>query len=248
MNGNIGTEKEIVRNLVVDVTKDGSLILESLVSQLKLKGYYLDGAAFAYYSRQHEIYICCATDPIPKTSIIPPEDYPTQHSPLIIRAKLAPLAQDTLNAGNGESPEVKEKKRPKERKISFVISKVLEWRKLYAGMIDDNGQIIKYSLEEAADKVGIAKKSLDDYMLQLRLGKKYGYDFQQNKDKKIGDLRSFIKAKRMHEKFGNGENMVDGSAEENSDAAEAMDDDDSGVAKPKPTKAGGRKKQTVKGK
>eukprot|EP00826_Nyctotherus_ovalis_P039992 TRINITY_DN3889_c0_g1_i12.p1 TRINITY_DN3889_c0_g1~~TRINITY_DN3889_c0_g1_i12.p1 ORF type:complete len:159 (+),score=75.03 TRINITY_DN3889_c0_g1_i12:26-478(+) len=95
--------------------------------------------------------------------------------------------------------DIKEKKRPKERKISFVINKVMEWRKLYTGMIDDNGQIIKYSLEDAADKVGISKKSLDDYMLQLRLGKKYGFNFHENKDNKIGILRNYIKDHRKNE-------------------------------------------------
>ena len=93
----------------------------------------------------------------------------------------------------------KEKKRPKERKISYVINKVMEWRKLYTGMIDDNGIIKKYSLEEAADMVGMSKKSLDDYMLQLRLGKRYGFDFQENKDNKIGMLRTFIKECRKNE-------------------------------------------------
>eukprot|EP00826_Nyctotherus_ovalis_P039993 TRINITY_DN3889_c0_g1_i19.p3 TRINITY_DN3889_c0_g1~~TRINITY_DN3889_c0_g1_i19.p3 ORF type:complete len:108 (-),score=44.06 TRINITY_DN3889_c0_g1_i19:123-446(-) len=75
----------------------------------------------------------------------------------------------------------------------------MEWRKLYTGMIDDNGQIIKYSLEDAADKVGISKKSLDDYMLQLRLGKKYGFNFHENKDNKIGILRNYIKDHRKNE-------------------------------------------------
>eukprot|EP00826_Nyctotherus_ovalis_P050055 TRINITY_DN6096_c0_g2_i1.p1 TRINITY_DN6096_c0_g2~~TRINITY_DN6096_c0_g2_i1.p1 ORF type:complete len:104 (+),score=31.78 TRINITY_DN6096_c0_g2_i1:566-877(+) len=69
----------------------------------------------------------------------------------------------------------------------------MEWRKLYAGLIDNNGQIMKYSLEEAAQKVGISKKSLDDYMLQLRLGRRYDFDFQANKDHKVGVLRAYIK-------------------------------------------------------
>jgi len=89
---------------------------------------------------------------------------------------------------------LKERKRPKERKIAYVVNKVMEWRKLYTGLIDNNGQIVKYSLEEAAAKVGISKKSLDDYILQLRLGKKYGFDFQEHKDNKVGVLRAFIKS------------------------------------------------------
>ena len=44
--------------------------------------------------------------------------------------------------------------------------------------------------------VGISKKSLDDYLLQLRLGRKYGFNFNQNKTKKVGILRAFVKNHR----------------------------------------------------
>ena len=40
-----------------------------------------------------------------------------------------------------------------------------------------DGNMLRYSLEDAAQKVGVAKKSLDDYLLQLRFGKKFGFDF-----------------------------------------------------------------------
>ena len=59
-------------------------------------------------------------------------------------------------------------KRSKERKIGYIIEKVFLWRKLYNGFEDENGKIIKLTLEEAAEKVGISKKSLDDYLIQLR--------------------------------------------------------------------------------
>jgi hypothetical protein len=62
----------------------------------------------------------------------------------------------------------KKSKRSKERKINFIIEKVLLWRKLYNGFEDEKGNTIKLTLEEAADKVGISKKSLDDYLIQIR--------------------------------------------------------------------------------
>lgn len=49
---------------------------------------------------------------------------------------------------------------------------------------------------QAADLVGISKKSLDDYFCQLRLGEKFGFDFHQNLDEKIGVLRTFVKKHR----------------------------------------------------
>ena len=49
----------------------------------------------------------------------------------------------------------------KERKIGEVVAKVLKWRKIY-----EDGK--RMSLEEAAKFVGMSKKSLDDYLLQLK--------------------------------------------------------------------------------
>jgi len=55
---------------------------------------------------------------------------------------------------------------------------------------------LRYSLEDAASKVGVSKKSLDDYLLQLRFGKKFEFDFQKHKDDKVGVLRSYVKTEK----------------------------------------------------
>lgn len=47
----------------------------------------------------------------------------------------------------------------------------------------------------AAERVGISKKSLDDYFLQLKNGQKNGFNFNEHKQDKIGILRSFNKRK-----------------------------------------------------
>ena len=57
------------------------------------------------------------------------------------------------------------------------------------------------SLEEAARQVAISKKSLDDYLLQLRNGRKYGFNFNEHKDDKIGILRAF---NRKHKSIDKG--------------------------------------------
>ena len=87
-------------------------------------------------------------------------------------------------------------KRTKERKIEFIVEKVNAWRRLYNGFYNENGEYTRYSLDQAAKMVGISKKSLDDYLLQLRLGRKYGFNFNQNKTKKVGILRAFVKRHR----------------------------------------------------
>jgi cell division protein FtsI/penicillin-binding protein 2 len=91
-------------------------------------------------------------------------------------------------------------RRTKERRISFVIEKVSLWRKLYNGVEDSSGNLVRYSLDEAASKIGISKKSLDDYLLQLRFGKRYGFDFNKYKEDKIGKLRQFVKKQKSEMK------------------------------------------------
>ncbi len=80
-------------------------------------------------------------------------------------------------------------RRLKERKIKHVIEKVLKWRELYAG-IDSKDKI---PLEEGAKIVNISKKTLDDYLSQIKKGKKYGFNFNEHKNDKIGVLREFIR-------------------------------------------------------
>ena len=50
-----------------------------------------------------------------------------------------------------------------------------------------------YNYQDAADALGISKKSLDDYYYQLRVGEKYEFDFIQNMDENIKTLRNFVK-------------------------------------------------------
>ena len=93
------------------------------------------------------------------------------------------------------------KKRTKERTITEIIEKVSTWRKLYNGVMipnKDTGevQLQRWSLEDAAAKVKVSKKSLDDYLLQLRFGKKFGFDFEQHRESKVGVLRSFVKGEK----------------------------------------------------
>ena len=52
--------------------------------------------------------------------------------------------------------------------------------------------------------MGISKKSLDDYLLQLRFGKKFGFDFEANKHQKVGALRLFVKNEKAIVKKQNG--------------------------------------------
>ena len=68
-------------------------------------------------------------------------------------------------------------KRAKERTIGEIIKKVFLWKKIYQGIPDENGNKKKLTLQQAAEEVNLSKKSLDEYLNQLLLGKQYGFNF-----------------------------------------------------------------------
>jgi len=104
----------------------------------------------------------------------------------------------SLSSNNEDSHESEVAcRRSKERRIDFVIEKVKLWRRLFNGYIDaKSGKLIRYSLEESARKVGLSKKSLDDYLLQIRFAKRFGFDFETHKHDNIGVLRQFVKREK----------------------------------------------------
>ena len=59
------------------------------------------------------------------------------------------------------------------------------------------------TLQDAAEKVDISKKSLDEYLNQIRFGKLLGFDFNKHRNDKVGVLRGFVKTQmsNMEEKF-----------------------------------------------
>ena len=101
---------------------------------------------------------------------------------------------------NGQAELSKGSRRTKERKIGEVILAVKRWRELYTtGELKENGMYQQLSLEEAALKVSISKKSLDDYFLQLKNGQKNGFNFNEHKNDKIGILRAYNKKNKKAE-------------------------------------------------
>lgn len=145
---------------------------------------------FLYYSKSRGIYVYCGSSEDVEEASIPLDDIEDDTVRLRCRKAMEPNEKQLVkNCFNGN-------KTIKERKISEIIKKVTKWRKLYTGTLAPDGTIIRYSSKEAASIIGIAKKTLDDYLLQLRIGKKYGFDFNYHNDDKIGVLRSFVKEKK----------------------------------------------------
>lgn len=174
--------------------------MNEVVSHLKSMGYPVSNAIFTYFSTANRIFTFCGKDPYSEPVYIPLADCQER---LILKCREP--SQRILNPSNqvANNPALKKKslnKRNKERKITEIIEKVSQWRQLYTGTPGPDGQTVKYTLEEASAKVGIAKKTLDDYLLQLRAGKKYGFDFNTHKESKVGVLRSFVKTAKTQDK------------------------------------------------
>lgn len=121
------------------------------------------------------------------------------------------LTQNTVNSTEDMDEESEEEsenrtkkrcRRTKERRIGHVIEKVIEWRKLYSGTSDQSRQHQKFSLEDAAKKVRISKKSLDDYMYQIRNGYYTGFNFNEHYNEKVGILRDYVRQQKKSEKKG----------------------------------------------
>lgn len=204
-NNSIFYEREIISSLSFLVYQNDKIKLFDVISKLKSYGYPLTGAMISIYSKLAEDYVFIGADPIDQNFFISTSEYNLKLIKLRvishIEDKLMPeinpdvLGQEFLPRKNSNLDNNKSK-RTKERKIGYIIEKVNSWRKLYNGFYDDNGKFTKYSLDEAAKIIGISKKSLDDYLLQLRLGRKFGFDFNSNKNQKVGILRSYVKQKR----------------------------------------------------
>ena len=69
---------------------------------------------------------------------------------------------------------------------------MITWRKYY--------KVQNISFQDGATKLGMKKKTLDDYFLQIKQGKLYGFDFEHNSNNKIGVLRAFVKKMRENDK------------------------------------------------
>ena len=68
---------------------------------------------------------------------------------------------------------------------------VRQWRMLYDSA-DESGKRL-YTLEGSAKKVGIAKKTLDDYHVHLRIAIQFNFNLDRYQSQKVGILRKFVK-------------------------------------------------------
>ena len=91
-----------------------------------------------------------------------------------------------------------------------MIEKVSKWRLYYRGC-HINGEFVKLTLEEAAQRVKISKKSLDDYLMQLRSARKFSFDFEKHSQDKVGTIRAFVRKKKEEERLRKTSSGKDGN-------------------------------------
>ena len=193
-------ETEIIPSLSVPSLSDGRILLNDIASQLKNLGYPVTGALMSIYINKVEDYVFIGAEPLDQNYYLDPKDVDMSCIKLkivsYIEDKLVKKTEKQLFDRKDTFNKKSKDKRTKERRIGFIVEKVNAWRKLYNGFYNENGEHTRYSLDQAAKMIDISKKSLDDYLLQLRLGRKYGFDFNLNKNNKVGVLRSFVKMHR----------------------------------------------------
>ena len=76
-----------------------------------------------------------------------------------------------------------------------MLEVIEQWRKL---SIQSN---FKLSMEEAAVMLGVKKRTLFYYIQIVKLGQKHCYEFEANLQKRIGDLKKFLKEKSQPKKI-----------------------------------------------
>ena len=97
---------------------------------------------------------------------------------------------DAVSLNHSVCVSTDKKLRAKEATIGEIIKKVALWRWIY-------NKNYEFSFQDAAAKVGVAKKSLDDYLLQINHGKKLKFDFIKHQNDKVGVLRAHIRKNKL---------------------------------------------------
>ena len=202
-------ERELVQGVQAPYlvfTSAQEIALAPLLQFLKTLGYQLTNCSVSYYSAVAGLYVYCGNDPVSGAFTVPVYEIAASRvisTQLLLRCRevLPNEFGSTLSLPQGvltsfkamESPKSPALYRTKERKIGYIIDKVMDWRALYNGSMNSDGEEVKFTLEQAASEVSISKKSLDDYLLQLRIGKRFGFNFHEHRDDKVGVLRAYVK-------------------------------------------------------
>lgn len=212
----IYTETDIIRNLKVNVSSVGDIKLQNVLIQLKWLGYGLNKAKIQFYSNLYKEFVCCHNEL--QAYIVKDEEL--ENGFLLLKCEIEAVNSDSkekslsdtiaslFEHSKFESSFVENRNkdleensvRTRDSTISSILLLVKEWRDLYVGYTAPDGKRIKCTLEEAAAIVNMSKKTLDDYLQQIKKAAAHNFDFNKHRDKQIGYLRNFVKENESSEK------------------------------------------------
>jgi len=162
-----------------------SSLMEELIKESKLN---FEGRQVLYKTSNTNTYILTGTFPFDNNMLhLKIESVEDQ---IFIKYRIAdkvPIPEKKLKARRGN-----------ERKISDVIESLVKWRKLSASRYLSTGRKgKKLNKQEAADILRIPKKSLEDYMLQIKIAYENGFDFNMYSNTRFGIIRDFNRRMRI---------------------------------------------------
>lgn len=182
--------------------KEKFYYLNEVLDELN-KSYSITNKSISVYNHDIQSFLYCGIHPFEKRVKVPLLTDPKKIFKVELKIRnintkpnmLRMEINDEIQVSDEAPQEIKLAKRSKERKIGSIVEKVFLWRKLFTGYKDEvTNKFIRYSLDEASEFVRLPKKSLDDYLIQIRKGKELGFDFNENQNKKVGFLRAFVKS------------------------------------------------------
>eukprot|EP00345_Euplotes_harpa_P014504 CAMPEP_0168334548 /NCGR_PEP_ID=MMETSP0213-20121227/10343_1 /TAXON_ID=151035 /ORGANISM="Euplotes harpa, Strain FSP1.4" /LENGTH=149 /DNA_ID=CAMNT_0008339233 /DNA_START=128 /DNA_END=577 /DNA_ORIENTATION=- len=107
----------------------------------------------SYYSCVHKMFVYAGTIGRLNFASVP-AGWLGDQARIKFRVKSIPLVDDEMINRKGRQQRGQELRRTKERKIGDVVQKVVKWRYVY-NHLDEQSK--SYSLDEAAQKVGMSK-------------------------------------------------------------------------------------------
>jgi hypothetical protein len=199
-----------LRHPVLSFNAEGEVLLVPILNYLKTLRLNIAGTMVSFYSSGNHLYEFCGSEPLDQSASVPISSL--SGNTLKLKCRLPQRNDYQASEFQGDDRRGKANRRTKERKIGYIIEKVARWRNLYNGISTARGETVRVTLEEAAIQVGMAKKSLDDYLLQLRFGRRFGFNFQEHRHEKVGLLRAYVKqSKKLQTELGK---MKDGKVPE----------------------------------
>jgi len=208
-------EREYYPAMPAVFNEEGDLDLMPLIDYLKSEGFPIGESSMIYYYRKSKgDFVYCGKDPLQQRIFVPAFELDLDFGSkqrkvtLQVRAQAVSISSGTETekkvevdsrsqiSDKSEETQFKSQRvlRHGERLIGEVLELVQTWRAYYDGFMDtESNTFIKLTLNEAASKLEVSRKSLDDYYNMINKAKRFGFDFDKHYNTRFGILRAYVK-------------------------------------------------------